>query len=498
MQYRFRHKHWQTYVLNLLNNLIRRVFARNSFIFSKLSIKLFSKIPLALALLLLLPYSLESQSLSATTSDRIHGTAPYLTFDGGQTKATTTDTLLAIELPDGSTITPSTNTSSSTNPIRLINGSTFNDIHMVVPSGANTVNLNDLVTRGNWGDDDGDGQGTNGVTATGSISVDITDKNDRTVSRSETLNNCNAPYKIKLSSTGGSLVTQYGVPNSSTFSGSSVVYYINPNNDVSVCYARPNLNWGENQFAGPSNIWNPDKGFLVQSTNSISYGLNFPTTGADGLYFDLDIGGIDASQLTWSPVSHEGITATVNWTQNVTRVTLSGPRPDSTQIQSDNPRPLTVPSLPQTFELEGRDSSGNVVVKYGFVLKQWFVNRGNVHDTQFHHLSWCDLLGYQMPQVKELTNAKCGVNPYFPCINGIDGAIPSSYTEYYQRRIDAGFFTEWGDMLHYPDAGFSGFYYWSRDSSFFVNEAFGDVTGLSISARTYAVCSTPPILVHSP
>ncbi|MFQ0999825.1 hypothetical protein [Gilliamella sp. BG6] len=260
MQYRFRHKHWQTYVLNLLNNLIRRVFARNSFIFSKLSIKLFSKIPLALALLLLLPYSLESQSLSATTSDRIHGTAPYLTFDGGQTKATTTDTLLAIELPDGSTITPSTNTSSSTNPIRLINGSTFNDIHMVVPSGANTVNLNDLVTRGNWGDDDGDGQGANGITATGSISVDITDKNDRTVSRSETLNNCNAPYKIKLSSTGGSLVTQYGVPNSSTFSGSSVVYYINPNNDVSVCYARPNLNWGENQFAGPS----PTYGILIR------------------------------------------------------------------------------------------------------------------------------------------------------------------------------------------------------------------------------------------
>ncbi|WP_167349281.1 hypothetical protein, partial [Gilliamella bombicola] len=80
------------------------------------------------ATLLLLPYSQSSLALTAYTSRVIQGSAPYLTFDGGRTKATTTDTLLAIELPDGRTITPSTNTSSSTNPIRLVNGSTFNDI----------------------------------------------------------------------------------------------------------------------------------------------------------------------------------------------------------------------------------------------------------------------------------------------------------------------------------------------------------------------------------
>ncbi|WP_176713254.1 hypothetical protein [Gilliamella sp. Imp1-1] len=53
MQYCFWRKHWQTYVLNLSNNPIRRFFTRSSFISSKLSIKLFSKIPLALAPLLL-------------------------------------------------------------------------------------------------------------------------------------------------------------------------------------------------------------------------------------------------------------------------------------------------------------------------------------------------------------------------------------------------------------------------------------------------------------
>ncbi|MWP50101.1 MULTISPECIES: hypothetical protein [unclassified Gilliamella] len=61
MHYYFRHKHWQTNVLNLSNNLIRRVSARNLFISSKLSLNVLSKLSpkspktalLVLALLLL-------------------------------------------------------------------------------------------------------------------------------------------------------------------------------------------------------------------------------------------------------------------------------------------------------------------------------------------------------------------------------------------------------------------------------------------------------------
>ncbi|MCO6556677.1 MAG: hypothetical protein J6577_05540, partial [Gilliamella sp.] len=134
MHYHSRYKHRQTYVLNLSNNPIRRVFARNSFISSKLSTKLSLKIPLALAPLLLLPYSLESQALSATTSERIHGTAPYLTFDGGVTKVTKTEDLLGIKLSDGRTFTSQNNSSSPTAPIKLPNvGDTLADIEMIVP-----------------------------------------------------------------------------------------------------------------------------------------------------------------------------------------------------------------------------------------------------------------------------------------------------------------------------------------------------------------------------
>ncbi|OCG42271.1 hypothetical protein A9G29_00035 [Gilliamella sp. Fer2-1] len=475
-----RQQTWRAYALNLFNNRISWFFTLTSFISSKLSTELFKKIPLALAPVLLLPYSQGSQALTAHTNQVIQGSAPYLTFDGGQTKATTTDALLFITLPDGTTVTPSTNTSSATNPIRLINGNTFSDIGMLLPPSTNSIGLDALIRApyNYWGDDDGDGQGTNGVTAMGSLSVSFTDKNGITVSRSDTLDICSAPYKVTLSSTDGNLTTQYGIPNSRTFGGSTVTYYINPNSQPKVCYARPNLYFGDYEVAGPASIWNSDKGFLTQSINLSSYSLNFPTTGADGLYFDLDIGGVDASQLTWSPVTRGGITATVSWiqprsdsftsawgvteydswiddkSQYVTRVTLNGPKASDAQIQSDNPSPLRRPILPQTFELEGRDKSGNVVIKYGFVLQKWFINRGNKNRSYSKQSSWCSSLGYRLSRVRDLTNAKCGKDKWFPCLEGIEGATPSSSGNYSQRQIGAGFLPEWGYLSYYPDEVF--------------------------------------------
>ncbi|SCC34992.1 hypothetical protein GA0061081_1251, partial [Gilliamella bombicola] len=446
------------------------------------------------------------------------GSAPYLTLDGGRTKVISADSLLTIELPDGSSISPSTNTSSPTNPIKLVNGSTFNDIHMLVPSGANTVNLSNLITQGNWGDDDGDGQGANGVTASGNISVNFTDRDGNTVSRSDSLSICSAPYKVTLSNTDGYLQTQYGAPNTSNFSGQTVTYYINPDSVVRVCYARPSLYFGgtgaiiyglndDSHFAGPSDIWSSTKGFVTQSTSLSSYDRNFPTTGADGLYFDLLIGGVYASQLTWSPVTRGGITATVTsvtandrWIPSadsgkiVARVKLNGPKASDAQINAANPSPLILPSLPQTFELVGRDSYGNEV-RYGFVLKQWFVNRGNQLGYQSDQISWCSRLGYRVPQVRELTNAKCGVNTDFPCINGIDGATPNSFYNWYQRRIGAGFFTEWGHMYHYADAGFVNGNAWASDSAgsngLSVYSGNGGVYSGITSYNRYALCIAP-------
>ena len=122
-------------------------------------------------------------------------------------------------------------------------------------------------------------------------------------------------------------------------------------------YARPNLQLGSGDYAAPANIWNPDKGFLVQSINPELYDLNFPTTGAHNLYFDLLISGVDINELTWEPVTHEGITAKVTnvvardyWIpdedkgQVVARVKLTGPEARN-QWYNPHPNPIAKPQL---------------------------------------------------------------------------------------------------------------------------------------------------------
>ena len=402
---------------------------------------------------LFLPFSGHALT-SQTTRNAIQGSAPYLTFDGGRTRAVDANGLLGITLSDGTRYTPSNNTSSTT-PISLpVEGQSFADISMFVPTDTNSVALSSLIGPPNnyWGDDDGD----SGVTATGSLSLSIVDKNNQSVSRNSVLTICKAPYKVKLSSTNGTLSTRYGFPNRSTFSARSETYYVNPKSSPVVCFARPNLLAGKLgddhynpswDFAGPASMWDPAKGFLTQETDPSLYGRNFPTTGANGLYFDLDISG-SSQPLSWSPVSHGGITATMsNPTATSVRVTLTGPYATESQINSSSPIPISKPTLPQTFELVGRDTNGTPVVKYGFTLKQWFVNRGSKYDTYPNASSWCNSLGYRIAKREDLS-------------------YESVVFQSPRRRIGKGFFVEWGQLQRYlSDHGFDNGWYWTSDTT---------------------------------
>ncbi|MCX8680319.1 hypothetical protein J3U22_11925 [Gilliamella sp. B2865] len=442
---------------------------------------------------------------SQTTRNAIQGSAPYLTFDDGRTRVVDANGLLGITLSNGTKYTPSTNSSSSSRPIVLpVAGQSFADIRMFVPTGTNSVALSSLIGPPNnyWGDDDGDAD----VTATGSLSLSIVDKNNQSVSRNSVLTTCNSPYKVTLSSSDGTLSTRYGFPNRSTFSASNVTYYVNPKASPVVCFARPNLMYGKlneggisHDFRGPSSMWDPANGFLTQKTDPLYYGQNFPTTGANGLYFDLLITG-SSQPLSWSPVSRGGIIATMsNSTTTSVRVTLTGPYATESQQNSSSPGRLTSLSLPLTFELVGRNTNGTPVVKYGFTLKQWFVNRGNVTESDYSRvLSWCNSLGYRVPRVRDLTNASCRGEGSDRFCNGLVGAHPSSPNNYYQRRIGSGFFTEWGAMSNYSGIGFNNGY-WTSDSSrnylFRVtsNTGFGGWTAKSHSSyfRYYILCSHP-------
>ncbi|MCX8676004.1 hypothetical protein J3U16_11965, partial [Gilliamella sp. B3023] len=150
----------------------------------------------------------------------------------------------------------------------------------------------------------------------------------------------------------------------------------------------------------------------------------------------------------------------------------------------------------QTFELVGRDSNGTPVVKYGFTLKQWFVNRGNYYTNSYSPaLSWCNSIGYRVPRVRDLTNASCsGSNSGTKC-QGSVGAAPSSPNNYFQRHIGSGFFTEWGYMEDYSGVGFKRAFYWTRDSvgsnQFNVSSNDGFVEWSINIANYYGLCAYP-------
>ncbi|WP_133052303.1 hypothetical protein [Gilliamella apis] len=465
---------------------------------------------LSFSLLLITSYT--SHALTAKTSNPIHGNAPYLTFDGGQTRVTNTEALLGISLSDGRQFTPTLTTSNSRdNPIVLpVAGQSFADIGMFIPTDTDSIELSSLIGPPNnyWGDDDGDGQGRDGIRASGTLSLSIVDKNDNAVARSDVPTICNAPYKVTLTSTNGTLNTLYGIPNNSDFSGSSVSYYINPKDSPRVCFAKPILVYGNysegHDFGGSPDIWNEYKGFIVQSTDPSSYNLNFPTIGANNLYFDLDIGG--ARSLTWEGIEQGKITTIITPTPGDStgtsfRVTLKGPSATKEQWGSNEPNNIKVipkAELPKSFELVGRNINGDVVVKYGFQLKQWVVNRGTNEYNYSSISSWCGNIGYRLPKVKDLTNASCRGRSKYPLSNCQDaeGAMPASPDNYYQRRIGAGFFSEWGYVYLYPEANFHDrYYYWTSDtnrtdSRFIIDSHRGDIH-IQQNHSTFGLCVWP-------
>ena len=454
--------------------------------------------------------SYSCQALISSTSSPVYGRAPYLTFDDGRTRVTDTNGLLWITLSNGSNFTPTTNNSSIT-PIVLPNiGESFADIGMLVPTNTNSIPLNLIIGEPNnyWGDDDGDGQGRNGIIASGTLSLSIVDKNNNAVARSDVPTICNAPYKVTLTSTNGTLNTLYGIPNNSNFNGSSESYYINPKDSPKVCFAKPILVFGnyfeQHDFGGSRDIWNEDKGFIIQSTDPSSYNLNFPTIGANNLYFDLDIGG--ARSLTWEGIEQGKITTIITPTPGDStgtsfRVTLKGPSATKEQWGSNEPNNIKVipkAELPKSFELVGRNINGDVVVKYGFQLKQWVVNRGTNEYNYSSISSWCDNIGYRLPKVKDLTNASCRGISQYPlsfCQDAV-GAMPASPDNYYQRRIGGGFFSEWGYVYLYPEANFHDrYYYWTSDtnsqgSQFIIDSHRGDIHSQQ-NHSTFGLCVWP-------
>ena len=89
-----------------------------------------------------------------------------------------------------------------------------------------------------------------------------------------------------------------------------------------------------------------------------------------------------------------------------------------------------------------------------------------------------------MPRVRDLTNSSW--------INL--GAYPRSSDDEYMRHMGAGFFTEWGNMGSYADAGFVYYDYWTSDINviyLLTVSMSGHIDNRRASTSYYAVCTAP-------
>lgn len=392
--------------------------------------------PRYLLLTLCLPFFSTNAALSATTSATIKGTSPGLSLDGGATFASSLDDLFLITLPDGSQIDP-----IITNTVIVTQGERFQDILPVVPADglAHDLASSSLVSYKDEEDD------VPHATApiVGTLTMTWKDKFNRAISASELSANftvCNAPYTLDLQASNITVQSAYGDPIDHVYSGITPrTLTVQISTEPSVCYAQPSLADDDDLFDPhiPS-MWDPDKGFLAQ----ISVDSNFPKTGSDGLFFDLDIAG-NTETLTWAPVTVNGITATMsNSTTTSVRVTLSGPKASAAQKAAALPTPADRFTRPTRITVVGRNPSGVGVVSYGFSLDEWFIPRTIVGEFD-DQVAWCNALGnggvdYTLPSTAQLSNL-----------------TTTPYRNYLLRKIGEGLFSEWADVTQYAGSEFA-------------------------------------------
>ncbi|WP_085248419.1 hypothetical protein [Gilliamella mensalis] len=373
----------------------------------------------------------------AKTAKAIQGSAPYLTFDGGQTQSWDTDRFLDIELPDGQVLTPKNNPSSKANPIPLLrDGIKLSDIKTLIPTGQNTISMTDLLNNnGFWADKDGDGD----ITATGNLTIIGRDANGAEMGLDDTFQDCNAPYSVTMQSDNSILSTAYGYPNSIRIAANSATYYLNPPKGACTYSAKPNLylsnsrnSWGGSNYSGPPSEWDDAKGFKRQDLNNPA--SNFPTMGAYGLFFTMDMVDSLGSEMTFdkSPAT-SGIDLTITGNGSIAKIRLVGPKEGASAAEAAT-------ALPTTFFLYSDKAKTNKV--YSFTIKKWFIARKDYSGSNRSYAQaeqYCNQLGYQIPTVDQLTNAN---SQYWN--QGLAGQGNN-----YQRRIGGGLFSEWGEPSGY-------------------------------------------------
>ena len=387
-------------------------------------------------------------ALSIKSSQYIYGNSPYLSFDGGVTTANSIENLLSITLPDNNLITASGDVSTKSNPIKLNDETVkFSDIitYIQLPSSNRNYpnrSLNDIIINSNyWFDKDGDASPT--VTGTLKLKWQDSDETDITDFVKNNINakliGCEAPYKLTLEATNGSLSTAYGEPRTSSFTGGSHSYFIYPKYTQEICYIQPSLKYEEADRQGVSNgpNWKSRKGFYVYDLDNPE--KNFPTTGSDNLFFDLKIVG-DADEIIningqhITPISGNGMSLLLTTHNGLVRVTLKGPKAPGGGNFS-----------PSTFNLY-KDINKTKLL-YTFKIQRWYIVFPQEPGGYDKSVELCSSLAgrYRIPSDEEYTNRRYYIREISSKANG---------------QWNGGILNEWGSLTteNYPDSDWQLFY----------------------------------------
>ena len=426
----------------------------------------FFKKTLTCLLMLPLMYAFNAQALTSnTTAQAINGSAPYLTFDNGQTKSDNTRALLWLRFNDGNQevkydAPPKDN---NNNPVIItipaaVN--TFEDIQTVVSAntpiidGVQSIDFSTILQDPNnyARDDDGDVV----VSATGKIAMTILDSTEQKVRRTDAIDTCSAPYTINLKIDDSEIKTQYGIPDSTSYSKLEDNYYLAMNSaTLYTCFVQPAKTVIRGNENGESGQWDNNKQiYFMQNLNQPE--LNFPATGAHNLYFKLIIAGLkNINQLSYTKEpSNSNIDLEFGELNKTPIVRLKGPTSNSTSWK--------IPFVPTTFTIYA-DTAKNKPI-YSFKLQHWFIPHTDIHGYSYlennhnNAVNYCSTLsGYRLANVSELSNANA---------NGIVGN-PNANAMYPIRQINGGLFSEWGGISgsYSQDKQWSGFAAWTATPS---------------------------------
>ncbi|MWP47986.1 hypothetical protein [Gilliamella sp. Pas-s27] len=274
------------------------------------------------------------------------------------------------------------------------------------------------------------------------------------------------------------LNTRYGIPDFQSYPDNNIAISKIPYRNFNIAidgeaikYASPNMYFSEHEYSYKDKTifdYMTQNGFLPQN----DYLRNFPSTGANNLYFYLVTDGIDNSLNTtnWTvrtsnidDSSPSAITATVTKSiapgiagfkaynnKNMVLVTLKGPDSSAkTRTQATAP----TANLPVDIELTVTTKQ-KVKLSYKFRINKWFVNRGSIVAALREQREWCDKLGdYKLAEARDLSNARL--------LNFIESG--RNTFNFYKRSVGEGFLSEWGSLSHYSGAKFyNATYVWTN------------------------------------